>query len=62
MKNIKPNHTQCLSAKIRHESEEEALRAARGGIYRGPPPLYVYSCILCFGWHLTSKDYRKKIY
>ena len=59
--NNKPtNHAHCLNAKIKHDSEEDALMAAREGIHRGAPPLYVYSCILCLGWHLTSKDYKKK--
>jgi len=46
----------CFS-KVRHTSEAVA-RAVGVEQRRKPttPPLFVYHCQLCFGWHLTRKD------
>lgn len=45
----------CPSAKVRHETQEDALRAARDASFRDAPTLHTYKCMLCnFGWHLTS--------
>jgi hypothetical protein len=49
----------CPCSKIRHEQEEDAKRAARDGMLAGAPPLNVYGCLLCDGWHLTSAPERK---
>jgi hypothetical protein len=50
----------CPSSKIRYTSEEDALYAARESmLFYNAPPLEVYFCILCMGWHRTSKINKK---
>lgn len=46
-------HGSC-GRKVRHRTECDALRAALAAMRRGAPPLWVYSCRMCGGWHLTS--------
>ncbi|MBR3383690.1 MAG: hypothetical protein IKG69_00520 [Atopobiaceae bacterium] len=46
-------HGAC-GRKVRHRSETEALRAALRAMRKGAPPLWVYPCRFCGGWHLTS--------
>lgn len=60
MSKLIPSSDYCSSAKIRHENEEDARLAAREGMLRSAPQLYVYECSFCKGWHLTSSNYLKK--
>ena len=46
-------HGSC-GRKRRYPSEVIALQAALHAMRRGAPPLWVYRCTLCDGWHLTS--------
>lgn len=40
--------------KVRYPHELAATRAALSAMRRGAPPLWVYPCRFCDGWHLTS--------
>ena len=46
------------SRKVRYPNELCATRAALSSMRRGAPPLYVYPCRFCGGWHLTSHPRR----
>lgn len=48
--------------KRRYSSEAQAVRAiAQRGLYgEHVPPLRVYECPLCHGFHLTKQPYRPK--
>jgi len=46
-------HGAC-GRKVRYRGEVEALRAALRAMRNGAPPLWVYPCRFCGGWHLTS--------
>lgn len=51
----------CPSSKNRYDTEDDALWAARDGmLFRDTPKLEVYWCILCGGFHLTSRISDKK--
>ena len=39
----------------RHEEERAAARRHKACAEHGAPPLHVYRCPYCNGWHLTSK-------
>lgn len=40
--------------KVRYPHELAATRVALEAMRRGAPPLWVYPCRFCGGWHLTS--------
>ena len=42
-------HDEERAAALRHKACERKNR------YASPPPLHVYHCPYCNGWHLTSK-------
>lgn len=46
-------HGSC-GRKNRYRTERDALATALRAMRRGAPPLWVYPCPLCGGWHLTS--------
>lgn len=46
-------HGSC-GRKNRYRTERDALSTALRAMRRGAPPLWVYRCSLCGGWHLTS--------
>lgn len=47
-------HWMC-GAKIRYESESDALARAARSAYHGAPLLRAYKCPYCDGWHLTKR-------
>ena len=52
----------CPSSKKRYENEDDANRAAREGmLFNGSPPLKSYFCLICLGYHLTSRIKEKQI-
>lgn len=52
----------CPSSKKRYDTEQEGLYDARDGmLFRGSPELKVYFCLICSGYHLTSRIDTKKV-
>lgn len=46
-------HNSC-GRKCRYPHELAATRVALQAMRKGAPPLWVYPCRFCGGWHLTS--------
>jgi len=51
---LSPQSLCPVSGKNQYASEMEASRAAEYQEKNGSVPLWVYKCIDCFFWHLTS--------
>ena len=51
----------CTSGKISYETEKEAQKAADFGMQiRNVNYLKPYFCMICYQYHLTSSDRKKK--
>lgn len=51
----------CLSGKISYSTEKEAQKAAEFGVqFRDVNYLKPYFCMICYEYHLTSSDRKKR--
>lgn len=51
----------CVSGKNSYATEKEAQKAADFGMqFRGADYLKPYFCMICYDYHLTSSDRKKK--
>lgn len=51
----------CPTSKVRYENEKDCIKAAKDGmLFRGTPSLTAYFCMICYGYHLTSRIDNKK--
>ena len=54
-------NSKCLSGKNTYESEKKAQKAANFGTQvRSVNYLKPYFCMMCYQYHLTSSDRKKK--